>query len=166
MSRAQEDSDGLIRLRPMRPGEFAAYLDYFIPDYAEEISANYDVDIAAATARAKREVAADLGQGVETPGQVLLCIVKGDREDVPLGYLWCKPNRDSQSVFISDFYLYPAHRGQGHARAALSLLDDMYAGSGFGDLRLRVAADNEKAQRVYRAAGYRVTGINMRKPLA
>lgn len=156
----------MIRLRPMQPSEFVAYLAYFIPDYAAEISANYDVDIAAATARAEREVAADLGQGVETPGQVLLCIVEGDAGTAPLGYLWCKPNRDSQSVFISDFYLYPAHRGQGHARAALSALEDMFAGSGFGDLRLRVAADNEKAQRVYRAAGYQVTGINMRKPLA
>ncbi len=157
---------GGISLRPMLAHEFPDYLAYFIPDYAAEISSNYDVDIDAATARAKREVAADLGQGVETPGQVLLCIVDGDAGDAPVGYLWCKPNSESGSVFISDFYVAPDHRGKGYAKAALAALEHMFAGVDYGDLRLRVAADNERARRVYEAAGYQITGINMRKPLA
>ena len=52
----------------MQSGEFADFIAYFIPDYAEEISANYDEDIGAARARAEREVKADLPLGVETPG--------------------------------------------------------------------------------------------------
>lgn len=31
----------MIVLRPMHDTEYPAYLDYFIPDYAAEISANY-----------------------------------------------------------------------------------------------------------------------------
>ena len=116
----------MIHLRDMKIGEYADFIAYFIPDYAEEISANYDEDIGAARARAEREVKADLPLGVDTPGQALLCMVRdGDETDAPVGYLWCKP---------------------GHREA-----------------RLRVAADNDKAQRLYVAAGYRATGINMRK---
>lgn len=41
----------MIVLRPMRNEEYPAYLDYFIPDYAAEISANYALSPAAALAR-------------------------------------------------------------------------------------------------------------------
>lgn len=40
----------MIVLRPMRDTEYPAYLDYFIPDYAAEISANYALSPAAALA--------------------------------------------------------------------------------------------------------------------
>ena len=111
----------MIHLRDMQSGEFADFIAYFIPDYAEEISANYDEDIGAARARAEREVKADLPLGVETPGQALLCMVRD------------------------------------------GALENIFASTGHREARLRVAADNEKAQRLYLAAGYRATGINMRK---
>ena len=154
----------MIQLRKMRASEFAGFVAYFVPDYAAEISTNYDVDLATAQVRATQDVVGDLGQGVETPGQVLLCIVReGDQTDTPVGYLWCKPDSAGPTVFISDFYIYPEHRGQGFAKAALRALEVMFAATGHSEGRLRVAADNTNAQRLYQAAGYRVTGTNMRK---
>lgn len=154
----------MIHLRNMQTGEFADFLAYFIPDYAAEISANYDEDMANARARAQREVKADLPSGVDTPGQALLCMVRdGDDSDAPVGYLWCKPEESGKTVFISEFYILPGHRGQGYAKSALIALEAMFAKTGHREARLRVAADNEKAQRLYLAAGYRATGINMRK---
>ena len=50
----------MIRLRPMRSSEFPAYVAYFVPDYAAEISANYDQDMDSALAKAKKDVEADL----------------------------------------------------------------------------------------------------------
>lgn len=155
----------MIRLRAMRPGEFAAYLAYFIPDYAAEISTNYDLDLDAATARAEADVASSLGQGVETAGQLLLCLVAADDPGLTLGYLWCAPDPVDGSVFVSDFYLAPEHRGQGYGRAALAALEQRFSGPDFGEIRLRVAADNLRARRIYEAAGYSVTGINMHKRL-
>jgi len=152
----------MIRLRPMQASEFADYVAYFIPDYAAEISANYDQDMDSALARARQEVEADLPLGPDTPGQDLLCIVE-EGAAAPLGYLWCKPDADGPCVFISDFYILPAHRGQGHAKAALSALEEMYARTGHSEVRLRVAADNEIAQQLYRSTGFAPTGINMRK---
>jgi hypothetical protein len=83
----------MVELRKMRSDEFPGYVDYFVPDYATEISANYDVDIQTATKQAAQAVAESFEQGVETPGQVLLCIVaKTDDADTPIGYIWCQPN--------------------------------------------------------------------------
>ncbi|MEZ6001360.1 GNAT family N-acetyltransferase [Hyphomonas sp.] len=152
----------MIRLRPMLASEFADYVAYFIPDYAAEISANYDQDTDTALACAKRDVESSFPQGVDTPGQDLLCIV--DEGDAALlGYLWCKPDEDGPCVFISDFYILPAHRGKGYAKAALVALENLYAMTGHREIRLRVAADNDVAQNLYRSVGFSPTGINMRK---
>jgi len=156
----------MIRLRDMRAGEFPDYLAYFIPDYAAEISSNYDVDLETARERAEQEVTADLEQGVDSPGQDLFCIVSDDLEEAPtLGYFWCKPEPEGGSVFISDFCILPPHRGKGYARAALAALEARVLDAGHCDIKLRVAADNKRAHQLYLAAGFHETGINMRKPL-
>ncbi|MGB5558540.1 MAG: GNAT family N-acetyltransferase [Paracoccaceae bacterium] len=154
----------MIHLRPMQAHEFADYLAYFLPDYAAEISSNYDQDIVAARAQAEQEVHQELQLGVDTPGQVLLCIVKDDDDgNTPVGYLWCKPDQDGPSVFISDFFIKPQQRGNGYAKLALAALEAVFAKTGHSEVKLRVAADNETAQRLYLSAGFRATGINMRK---
>lgn len=155
-----------IQLRPMRADEFSGYLAYFIPDYAAEISANYDLDRASAEARAEREVASGLSGGVQTNGQDLLCIIRADDpESRPIGYLWCAPDDAARTVFISDFYVFPSQRGKGVAKGALAALERRYADLGHQEVRLRVAADNARAKDVYLAAGFQVTGINMRKAI-
>jgi len=154
-----------MRLRKMRPDEFGDYVAYFVPDYAAEISTNYDVDIETARARAEREVARSLPKGVETEDQILLCVVHDDA-DTAVGYLWCHPDNESQSVFISDFCILPPYRGRGYGRSALVALEAMFAQTEFKELRLRVAADNYGAECLYRSMGYRPTGINMRRPIA
>ena len=156
-------TQGTVRLRPLRAEEFDGYLTYFVPDYAAEIAQNYDLDLATATRRAENAVATELAQGVDTPGQVLLCIENDDAGGAPLGYVWCKPDANGETVFISDFYVDPAHRGQGVGRAALAALENRFAGRGCRELRLRVAASNDGARRLYEASGFGVTGINMSK---
>ena len=157
-------TDHMIRLRSMRADELSHFITYFVPDYAREISANYDEDIVTAHARAANEVKTELSLGVDTPGQVLLCIVTSDNEsDSPAGYLWCKPEQDGTIVFINELYVFPAHRGNGYAKLALIELEKLFAETGHNEARLRVAADNNEAKRLYVSAGYRVTGINMKK---
>jgi ribosomal protein S18 acetylase RimI-like enzyme len=157
----------MIHLRQMRGHEFPDFVAYFVPDYAAEISANYDVDIDVARTRAEQTISDDLGQGVDTVGQVLLCIVRDDdAEDRPIGYLWCTPDKAGETVFISDFYIYPNHRGFGFGKRALNALEAMFRATGHTDIQLRVATNNQIAQHLYTAAGFRTTGINMRKPIA
>ncbi|HAT87236.1 GNAT family N-acetyltransferase [Cohaesibacter gelatinilyticus] len=156
----------MIALRKMRSDEFQGYVDIFIPDYAEEISSNYDLDIQTATKQAEQSVSEELKLGVETPDQLLLCIIGiADTSNTPLGYLWCQPNRKNQTIFISDFCILPSHRGKGLGRLALTALDEWFAKTEFTEIRLRVAADNKIAEKLYLSSGYAPTGINMRKAI-
>ncbi|GAB2179142.1 GNAT family N-acetyltransferase [Dongia sp. agr-C8] len=150
----------------MRDGEYAAYLDYFIPDYAAEVASSYGLSAEEALARVKREMAADLPDGIHTPGHRLLCLVDraGDAEAV-IGYLWLKPDAVNRSAFINDFEILPAHRGKGLGKQAMALLAAELKRQGFEQIKLRVAEDNARARHVYEATGFRVTGINMSKSL-
>jgi len=156
----------MMYLRKMRPDEFPDYVAYFVPDYAMEISSNYDMNIETARARAEREVEEALGMGVETPDQILLCAVaEGGENDTPVGYFWCQPHESGQSIFISDFCILPPYRGRGYGKSALAALEEMYAEKGYSEIRLRVAADNKRAERLYLSAGYIPTGTNMRRAI-
>lgn len=152
----------MISLRPMRDSEYSAYLDYFIPEYAAEISSNYGLSDVHSLAQAKREIAADLPDGVNTSGQVLLCLVnRSERPEVIVGYLWYEPDLAMCSAFINDFHIFAAHRGEGLGKQALEVLDDELKGQGFRQIKLRVAEDNKRARHVYEDKGFRVTGVNL-----
>lgn len=154
----------MIGFRRMRSDEFPGYLDYFIPDYAAEISANYGLSNTAALVQAKREIAKDLSNGPDTPGHILLCITDSEKENAEaIGYLWYRPDKDSRLVFISDFHILPVYQGNGYGKKSLRALEVALANEGFEQIRLRVAADNERAHHIYQAGGFRTTGINMSK---
>lgn len=136
----------MIVLRPMRNEEYPAYLDYFIPDYAAEISANYALSPAAALAQAQREIAADLPDGVNTRGQVLCCLFDdSDGAEKRVGYLWYKPDEEMRSAFICDFYIYPALQGQGLGKQAMAAFEHALKSQGISQVKLRVAGDNPRA---------------------
>ncbi|WP_113737223.1 N-acetyltransferase [Ensifer sp. ENS12] len=152
----------MISLRPMLDSEYPAYLDYFIPDYAIEISANYGFSDADALVQARREIAQDLPQGVKTPGNVLLCVIN-ETDSSLIGYLWYRPDLAGHSVFISDLHILASQQGQGFAKQALNALETELSAKGFKQIKLRVAENNRRAKHVYDVAGFRVTGINMSK---
>ena len=156
----------MILLRPMRDSEYAAYLDYFIPDYAAEVASTYGLSADDALARVKREIAADLPDGVHTSGHRLLCLVlpTGAAEEV-IGYLWYKPDAEKRSAFINDFEILPPHRGKGLGKQAMAILASALQDEGFEQIKLRVAEDNQRARHVYEATGFQVTGVNMSKSL-
>lgn len=154
----------MIVLRPMRDEEYPAYLDYFIPDYAAEISANYALSPAAAVVQAQREIAADLPDGVNTRGQVLCCLFdESDGAEKRVGYLWYKPDAEMRSAFICDFYIYPTFQGQGLGKQAIAAFEHVLKRQGISQIKLRVAGDNQRARRLYKATGFHITGVNMSK---
>lgn len=106
----------MMMFRPMREEEYPAYLEYFITDYAREIAANYRLSAEDSLTKATREIAEDLPEGVNTPGQVLLSLFsQSDNRDEHVGYLWYKPDTAARTVFIFDFYIFNV-RGRGWAR--------------------------------------------------
>jgi ribosomal protein S18 acetylase RimI-like enzyme len=151
----------------MRDSEYPAYLEYFVPDYAVEIASNYGLSEPASIAEVKREIAADLPDGVNTSGQVLLCLVdRSDTSEKLIGYLWYKPDATMRSAFIYDFHILAAYQGKGFGKQALEVLERELKGKGFEQIKLRVAEDNKRARHLYEATGFRVTGVNMSKVIA
>lgn len=151
----------MIALRPMTSTDFPAYLDYFIADYSVELSNSYDLGVADAEERARREISSDLPDGALTVGQSLYCI-----EAVPgitAGYLWLRKNVPDNTAFVMDFYILPEERGKGLGRAALSKAEQMLAAENIHELRLRVASGNDVALNLYGRSGFQITGINMQK---
>lgn len=154
----------MLSLKSMRADEYSDFLDYFIPDYAVEISANYGLTNDDARVRARKEINQDLPQGIDTPGQTLVCIVEMST-DTALGYLWYRTNLEIGDLFIYDFHIFAAHQGKGYGKLALALLETEAAKLGLRQIKLRVAQNNSRAKHVYDGAGFQVTGINMSKQI-
>ncbi|MEN0616599.1 GNAT family N-acetyltransferase [Klebsiella indica] len=154
----------MILFRPMRNDEYPAYLDYFLPDYAAEIAANYGLSSSAALAQAQQEIAEALPAGVNTRGQVLLCLLNDvEGRETPIGYLWYKPDEPTRSAFICDFYIFPTVQGQGLGKQTMVAFENELKNRGIRQIKLRVAGDNQRARHLYEATGFRVTGVNMSK---
>ncbi|MFK3707072.1 RimJ/RimL family protein N-acetyltransferase [Raoultella sp. BIGb0138] len=157
----------MISFHSMTEDEYPAYLEYFIPDYADEIASNYGLSRSDSLARAKQEIAEALTEGVNTHGQVLLSLVAQlDESDRHVGYLWYKPDAARRSVFIYDFHIFNACQGQGLGKQALRAFEAYLREKGVNEIRLRVAGDNTRARHIYETSGFGVTGINMRKAIA
>ncbi|MEF3091149.1 GNAT family N-acetyltransferase [Raoultella scottii] len=154
----------MMIFRTMQEADYAAWLAYFIPDYAAEIAENYGLSAQDARAQAQQEIAESLPDGASTPGQVLLCLIErvGDAEQ-HVGYLWYKPDAKMRSAFICDFYIHAASQGKGLGKQAMAALENDLRQQGFVQIKLRVAGDNARARRLYEASGFGVTGVNMSK---
>ncbi len=157
----------MISFRPMQAHEFPAYCDYFVPDYAAEIVANYRLPEPEALSRARRELVEDLPDGPATVGHFLLCITNEDTGTAPvIGYLWYRAQVEGKVARILDFHILDAVQGQGYGKRALEALEARLYAEGYSEMRLRVAADNARAHDIYRAQGFHATGINMAKRIA
>ncbi len=153
----------MIAFRAMKADEFSSYRDYFIVDYADEISANFGHTPKQSRIIASKELAEDLPQNVSTPNHYLLCIEKN--ENTIIGYLWYKLYDDGATAFILDFVLFKEFRGHGYGKAALIALEEQLTISGTKQIKLRVAYKNDRARLLYEKVGFNITGINMSKLL-
>lgn len=154
----------MIQFHTMSADEYVAYLDYFLPDYAQEIASNYCRSAHDALLQAKMEIATSLPNGPQTQGHALQTITESDATKL-IGYVWYRTDEKTRSVFILDFCILPDHRGKGAGKAAMRALEAHLAAQDYHEIRLRVAADNPRAQHVYQASGFRVTGFNMAKQI-
>ncbi|CAH6050080.1 putative N-acetyltransferase YycN, partial [Citrobacter koseri] len=156
----------VISFRMMTKDEYPAYLEYFVNDYAYEIESNYGASLRDSLARAKQEISEMLPDGVNTHGQVLMCIVaQSDKANNHVGYLWYKPDSTKRTVFIYDFHIFNSSQGLGLGKQSLRAFEEYLQAKGFKEIRLRVAGDNARARHVYETSGFRVTGINMSKSI-
>ncbi|WED68780.2 GNAT family N-acetyltransferase [Pectobacterium colocasium] len=152
----------MVNLKKMSAGEFAAYRQCFILEYAQDLqdSRGYDAEKARAIATQSIDIA--LPQGPDTAKNTLWCI-HTDNTELVIGYLWVVFNQ--QSAWVSDFFLLPAWRGLGLGKASLLEMEAAVAAVGINEIGLRVAVNNQSAKALYEKIGFQTTGFNMNKIL-
>lgn len=157
----------MVNLRPLRQEEFAAYCDYFIADYAQEMVSNYGYPLADARLRAEQELQHAFPAGPEHGAHTLLCIeVEVDQQPQVAGYLWHCLQPAEQTTFIYDVYVADAYRGAGVGKQAFALLEQQLHAQGIQQIKLRVAYHNPRALKLYQTLGFVITGYNMSKQIS
>jgi ribosomal protein S18 acetylase RimI-like enzyme len=148
------------------PTEYEKWRDHQIREYARDKVANGAWSEAEALTRATADHESLLPDGLATLGHHIRRIVNSDTMDL-IGYFWV--GRASEGppglAWLYDIEIEPAHRGQGHGRAAMTLVESAARELGCHRLGLHVFATNTTARRLYESCGYTITNYNYAKDL-
>ncbi len=145
-----------MKLAKMTKKNFDKYLDIAIPEYANDKVAAGTWKKSEAINLAKDSYAKLLPNGVDTPDNFLFSITINSEL---IGMIWVK-NIDKK-LFIYDFMINEEHRGQGHGKNSLSLLEIWASEHGIKEIGLHVFAHNKSAYALYKKMGYVETDITM-----
>jgi ribosomal protein S18 acetylase RimI-like enzyme len=154
-----------VRLRPITPDEFPAFVAASKAGYAEGIEMHGGQTHEAARQKAEADFPAVLPLGLETPGHSIF-IVEADGAEV--GRLWLA-QRDMAGrkiLYVYDISIHSEHQGRGYGRAAMRLAEDEARSRGIDRIELNVFGGNDVARGLYRSLGYVETAAQMRKDLA
>jgi ribosomal protein S18 acetylase RimI-like enzyme len=145
--------------------EYSAWSAGQREEYVEQLVASGSMGRAAAEAKARRDDARLLPQGLATPGHV---IVRVEADGQPVGWLWLAlqdPRAEAGVGFIYDIRVDDAHRGRGYGRAAMQRAEEEARRNGLHALALNVFGHNAVARSLYASLGYGETSVQMRKEL-
>jgi ribosomal protein S18 acetylase RimI-like enzyme len=150
----------------MSQPEYEKWRRSSIASYAEENVAAGSWSREEAAARSEKEFAELLPDGLATPGNHLLSVVRPDGAS-PVGVVWFAVREDGgrRYAFVYDFLIFEEHRRKGHGTQALLLLDGRVRAMGIDSISLHVFAHNAAARGLYEKAGYRETDVMMTKTL-
>ena len=156
----------MVIIRDMLSQEYAAYCEYFIKDYSQEIVENYGHSIETAIQLAEKDLHVAFPNGLENSPHKLMCIeVNNDKEVTHVGYLWHSINESDKSTFIYDFYISENYRGKGYGKKSIDALGLQMQSQGIANIKLRVAFQNKRALKLYLDSGFIITGYNMSKKI-
>jgi ribosomal protein S18 acetylase RimI-like enzyme len=153
-----------IRLRPMRPDEYPAFIAASKADYAHDMVVHGGMLPAAAQRKSDEDHATILSDGLRTTGHWIF-VVEADGDAV--GHLWLAERGvpERRTLYIYGIEIDAAQRGRGFGRAAMRLAEDEARSRGIGRLELNVFGGNDAARGLYRSLGYVETAVQMAKDL-
>jgi ribosomal protein S18 acetylase RimI-like enzyme len=153
-----------VRLRPMAPEEFPAFVADLRAGYAHDIEVHGGQTHEAALAKAETDIPAVLPLGLESPCHAIF-VVEADGASV--GRLWLAERElgGRRTLFIYDISIDPERQGRGYGRAAMRLAEGEAHRRGIARLELNVFGGNDVARGLYRSLGYMETSVQMGKDL-
>jgi ribosomal protein S18 acetylase RimI-like enzyme len=148
-----------VRLEPMSPAAFAAYLEGSAREYAAERQAAGE-PLEDAERIAEQTMVELLPEGLGTAGQHLFTTY-ADGTDA--GLLWLATDR--AVVYVYDVEILDGLRGRGLGRAVMNAAAAWSAERGAPAIGLNVFSHNHTARRLYDRLGYRVVRDQARAAL-
>ena len=153
-----------LSLHPMSPERYVTWQEHVVAAYAQEKVDAGNWPAEGALERSARENAADLPQGLDTPGHDIF-VGLSDGEEVGVLWLFTDPALDVSTTMIYDIEIGEPHRGKGLGRELLTAAEEWCADHSVGVLKLHVFANNTAAVSLYESAGFEATNINMAKQI-
>lgn len=150
------------KLQEMNKAEFDCYLEFFIPDYASDLSENFLIPMDKALEESKRLMRDLLPDKQKTVNQQI-CNIYSVEEGQNVGVIWYNIQRDSNKAYIYHILIHEAFRNRGFASVVLKELEETVKSSGVTSMGLNVFGNNPGAQRVYEKLGYRSASTAMGK---
>ncbi|CNB11939.1 acetyltransferase (GNAT) family protein [Yersinia ruckeri] len=152
----------MMILRELTASELHAYKHFFVGEYAEDLATNYGYNQDKALSLAQLSFEQALPDGINTAENKIYCI-ENDHQRV--GYLWYSVNDGGTCAFIKDFCVLPEFQQLGYGKRSLQILEQILVRQGIFEIKLRVAADNPRAKKLYEQLAFVITGYNMAKTL-
>jgi ribosomal protein S18 acetylase RimI-like enzyme len=156
----------MVRLAAMTQVEFDRYMETAVEDYAQSRFKCGDCAIEEARAHAADDYKDLLPQGLDTPRQHVFSVLSAEGEMVGMLWLAMRERYATKTAYIYDIRIDEAHRGKGHAAAALAAAESIASSMGAVRISLNVMSWNHTARRLYERSGYGIVGIGMSKELA
>jgi RimJ/RimL family protein N-acetyltransferase len=151
----------MVKLEPIQQEDFELFLEREIREYAADHVRNGNWSPDGALERSKTEFEHYLPDGIHSKDQYLYSIIIEANDKI--GILWVQVK--DQKAFIFDFVIDEAFRGKGYGKQALTAMDEKLRSMNVESVELHVFGDNITAQELYKKAGFKITGIHMKKTL-
>jgi len=153
-----------VRLRPMRPDEYPAWVARSKAGYANDIAMHGGLPPDIAERKSETDFANILPEGLQTPGHAFF-VVEADAGSV--GWLWLAEREQygQRTLFVYEIEIAEGQRGKGYGRATMLLAEDEARTRGLNQMQLNVFGGNEVARGLYRSLRYRENAVLMTKDL-
>ena len=156
----------MTTLRPMSEGEFKAWRDEAIPNFAKEKVRSGQWAAAESLALSRQAHDELLPHGLSTPNNHFYTIV--DDESKPVGTLWfgVKLSGGTRFAYVFDVRVSSEHQRKGHALRAFEWLEREVIALNLSGIALHVFGHNVAAQALYAKLGFEPTNINLIKRMS
>ncbi len=153
-----------VTLRPMLADEYPAFAEQSARGYVDQMTEFGGMEREHAAAKAERDFATVLPEGLQTKGHWLY-VIEADSQAV--GCLWfAERDMDGRpSAYLYDIHVHEHARGNGYGRAAMLEFEREAACRGLHHLSLNVFGGNAPARGLYSSLGWAEMAITMTKHL-
>jgi len=152
----------MVRLVPMDPADFEAYLETTTREYAADNVRAGRWTAEEGLAESRKQIQNLLPKGLATPDHLFFAIAAGAPEE-KVGVVWLAI--EPRGAFVYDLRVFGPFRRRGYAEHAMRSIEGVARERGATKISLHVFGENGGARALYAKLGYAEINVMMSKPL-